>query len=102
MPQVVAMTLIGEQLEALCRGEVTEEELQKTKAMLKNQYLLSLDNPQALIEKAYLNVWLPETKQNQEELIENIMSVTKEEVQIVAQQIQLESVFFLNGEQIDE
>ena len=97
-----AMTLIGEQLEALCRGEVTEEELQKTKAMLKNQYLLSLDNPQALIEKAYLNVWLPETKQNQEELIEKIMSVTKEEVQIVAQQIQLESVFFLNGEQIDE
>ena len=70
--------------------------------MLKNQYLLSLDNPQALIEKAYLNVWLPETKQNQEELIENIMSVTKEEVQTVAQKIQLESVFFLNGGQIDE
>lgn len=97
-----AMTLIREQLEALCRGEVTDEELQKTKAMLKNQYLLSLDNPQALIETAYLNVWLPETKQNQEELIENIMSVTKEEVQTVAQKIQLESVFFLNGEQIDE
>lgn len=97
-----AMALIREQLAALGRGEVTEEELAKTKAMLKNQYLLSLDNPQALIETAYLDTWLPETKQNQEELIEKIMRVTKEEVQAVAQQIQLESIFFLNGEQNDE
>lgn len=93
-----AMALIREQLAALGRGEVTEEELAKTKAMLKNQYLLSLDNPQALIETAYLDTWLPKTKQNQEELIGKIMSVTKEEVQAVAQQIQLESIFFLNGE----
>lgn len=97
-----AMALIREQLAALGRGEVTEEELAKTKAMLKNQYLLSLDNPQALIETAYLDTWLPKTKQNQEELIGKIMSVTKEEVQAVAQQIQLESIFFLNGEQNDE
>ncbi|MEG0294792.1 EF-P 5-aminopentanol modification-associated protein YfmF [Enterococcus sp.] len=97
-----AMALIREQLAALGRGEVTEEELAKTKAMLKNQYLLSLDNPQALIETAYLDTWLPETKQNPEELIEKIMRVTKEEVQAVAQQIQLESIFFLNGEQNDE
>ncbi len=34
--------LIEQQLQSLQRGEVTAEELAQTKAMLKNQYLLSL------------------------------------------------------------
>lgn len=96
------MMLIAEQLDALRRGEMSEEELAKTKAMLKNQYLLSLDNPQSLIETKYLENWLPETKQEQADLLNKIMKVTKEEVQEVAKQVQLESVFFLDGEQTDE
>lgn len=96
------MALVEEQLAALCRGEISEDELAKTKAMLKNQYLLSLDNPQSLIETKYLENWLPKTGQNQTELLHKIMKVTKEEVQAVAQQVQLEAVFFLDGEQADE
>lgn len=97
-----ATKLIHEQLAALVNGEVTAEELAKTKAMMINQYRLSLDNPQALIETAYLENWLPEIKEKQEERIAKIMSVTIEEVQAVARQIQLESIFFLNGVQSDE
>ncbi|MHC5269324.1 EF-P 5-aminopentanol modification-associated protein YfmF [Enterococcus sp. LJL98] len=95
-------TLIEEQLVALCRGEISTEELEKTKAMLKNQFLLSLDQPQALIETKYLAHWLPKTKQSREAFLEKIMKVTKEEVQAVAQQVILEAVFFLDGEQIHE
>ncbi|MBP6359483.1 MAG: insulinase family protein, partial [Enterococcus sp.] len=92
------MALIEAQLASLQRGEISDEELAKTKAMLKNQYLLSLDNPQSLIETKYLENWLPETKQTQKQFLNHIMSVTKEEVQEVAQQVSLEAVFFLDGE----
>lgn len=97
-----AMALIEEQLEALRRGEISEEELAKTKAMLTNQFLLSLDNPQSLIETKYLERWLPDTKQSRGELLDKIGKVTKEEVQEIAKQVQLEAVFFLDGDQMNE
>lgn len=96
------LTLITEQLNALQAGDIREEELSQTKAMLKNQFLLSLDNPQALIETAYHQTLLPQTKLSDEEVLRAIEAVTKEQVQTIAQQIQLQAIFFLDGDKNNE
>ncbi|MGX7195882.1 EF-P 5-aminopentanol modification-associated protein YfmF [Enterococcus olivae] len=93
------LQLVEEQLNSLRQGVFTEEEIAQTKAMLRNQYLLSLDNPQALIETAYLNQWLPETQLTESEFLANLMKVTKEEIQEVAQDIHLQAIFVLDGEE---
>lgn len=96
------MHLVAEQLESLRQGEVSELELAQTKAMLKNQYLLSLDSPQSAIETNYLNHWLPETALTDEEWLNRLNKITIEEVQAVAKQVKLQAIFFLDGEKIHE
>lgn len=90
--------LISEQLITLQKGQITDEELEQTKAMLKNSYLLSLDSPQALIEADYLDNWLPESVMDDETFLRCIDEVTVAQVQKVAQSIQLQAIYFLEGE----
>ena len=94
--------LIHEQLESLRNGEITELELSQTKAMLRKQYLLSLDSPQAAIEASFLDSWLPETKLSDEEWLKRMESVTIKEIQQVAEQIELQAIFFLAGGNANE
>ena len=94
--------LIHEQLESLRNGEITDLELAQTKAMLRNQYLLSLDSPQAAIEASFLDSWLPETKLSDEEWLKRMESVTIKEIQQVAEQIELQAIFFLAGGNANE
>lgn len=94
--------LIHEQLESLRNGEITELELSQTKAMLRNQYLLSLDSPQAAIEASFLDSWLPETRLSDEEWLKRMESVTIKEIQQVAEQIELQAIFFLAGGNANE
>ena len=91
------LRLIHEQLESLRNGEITQ-----TKAMLRNQYLLSLDSPQAAIEASFLDSWLPETKLSDEEWLKRMESVTIKEIQQVAEQIELQAIFFLAGGNANE
>lgn len=96
------LRLIHEQLESLRNGEITDLELAQTKAMLRNQYLLSLDSPQAVIEASFLDSWLPETKLSDEEWLKRMESVTIKEIQQVAEQIELQAIFFLAGGNANE
>ena len=96
------LRLIYEQLESLRNGEITDLELAQTKAMLRNQYLLSLDSPQAAIEASFLDSWLPETKLSDEEWLKRMESVTIKEIQQVAEQIELQAIFFLAGGNANE
>ncbi|EGP4809720.1 insulinase family protein [Enterococcus faecium] len=96
------LRLIHEQLESLQNGEITDLELAQTKAMLRNQYLLSLDSPQAAIEASFLDSWLPETKLSDEEWLKRMESVTIKEIQQVAEQIELQAIFFLAGGNANE
>jgi predicted Zn-dependent peptidase len=91
-------SLIEQQLQSLQRGEVTKAELAQTKAMLKNQFLLSLDNPQALIETEYLNQWVLDTEMSEEQFIQRLEEVSIADVQKVAQKVELQAVFFLDKE----
>ena len=90
--------MIEQQLQSLQRGEITEAELAQTKAMLKNQFLLSLDSPQSLIETEYLNQWVPNTKMSEEQFIQRLEEVSVTDVQKIAQKIELQAVFFLDKE----
>lgn len=92
------LALVEKQLQSLQKGEITSEELAQTKAMLKNQYLLSLDNPQALIETEYLNQWVLHSEINKEQFMEKLAAVTKKDVQRIAQQLKLQAIFFLDKE----
>ncbi|MEO1769301.1 EF-P 5-aminopentanol modification-associated protein YfmF [Candidatus Enterococcus ferrettii] len=91
------LRLVSEQLEALQLGDFTDLAFQQTKAMLKNQYLLGLDRPQNTIEIAYLDQWLPGSQLSDENWLKRLEKVTKEEVQQVAKQLQLQAIFFLDG-----
>ncbi|MFV0558933.1 MAG: EF-P 5-aminopentanol modification-associated protein YfmF [Enterococcus sp.] len=92
-----ALQLIKEQLVALQTEPIDDVALEQTKAMLINQFLLSQDNPQALIERQFLETCFPATRLSEGQFIEAIQAVTSAEVKAVAQKIKLQAVFFLDG-----
>jgi predicted Zn-dependent peptidase len=89
--------LIYEQLFSLQSGEFEEAEFLQTKAMLKNIYLQSRDNISTVMEEKYINFLLPQTKFSEEEYLQNLQLVTREEVIDVANKIKLQAIFFLEG-----
>ncbi|MCB5954857.1 EF-P 5-aminopentanol modification-associated protein YfmF [Enterococcus sp. CWB-B31] len=93
------LRLVATELENMRRGQITEEELSQTKAMLKNQYLLSLDNGAAVLESAYMDFLLPETQLSAEEWIRRMEAVTIKDIQKIAEGISMQAIFFLEGEQ---
>lgn len=93
-----ARKVIAEQLEVMKNGEITDLELAQTKAMLINQLKEALDSSRgqieifdqykALNEPFTLDTWTMRWQ-----------SVTKEDVQKMAQQIELEATYFLCGKE---
>ncbi len=64
--------------------------------------MLSLDSPQATIETAYLDNWLPETQLTDDEWLSRMENVTIHDIQNVAQKIELQAIFFLDGGMTNE
>lgn len=91
--------LVATELDNIRRGNITEEELAQTKAMLKNQYLLSLDNGGAVLESAYMDFLLPETQLTAEEWIRCMEAVSIKDIQKIAEGVSMQAIFFLEGEQ---
>lgn len=93
-----ARQVIAEQLEVMKNGEISDLELAQTKAMLINQLKEALDSSRgqieifdqykALNEPFTLDTWTMRWQ-----------SVTKEDVQKMAQQIDLEATYFLCGKE---
>jgi len=96
------ISLVEKQLESLEKGDFTENELQQTKVMLKNQFLLSLDSSRGLIETAYLKQWFSNLVQDEKEFEKKIMSVTREDVKKVANDLQLQAIFTIDKEKAHE
>lgn len=91
------MGLIQEQLEAIMTGDISEEEMTQTKAMIRNQYILSQDNPNATMEATYLADKVPASAITDEEWLSKLEKVTKEEVQKMAEKVNLQSIYFMQG-----
>ena len=91
-----ARQLIAEQLKVMQNGEITDLELAQTKAMLINQLKEALDSPRGQIEifDQYKVLDEPFTMDT---WTARWQSVSKEDVQKVAQDIKLEATYFLCG-----
>jgi predicted Zn-dependent peptidase len=91
-----AVGIINEQMDAMKKGDFTDEELVQTKAVIQNQILETIDTARGLIEILYhnvvsvtsieLNVWMNE-----------MQKATKDEIVAVANKIDLDTIYFLTG-----
>ena len=86
------------QLGAVTRGEFTDEELANTKLLLSNSILSTTDSAGAL-EGWYMAQILRGQSLSPQQDIENINTVTREEVIEAAGKVTLDTVYFLTGEE---
>ncbi|MFY4773953.1 EF-P 5-aminopentanol modification-associated protein YfmF [Metabacillus sp. RGM 3146] len=91
-----AVTIIKEQMEAMKKGDFTEHELSQTKAVIKNQFLETIDTSYGTAEILYQNT-VGGIERSFEELLDGIENVTKEEILAVGEQIELDTIYFLKG-----
>lgn len=87
---------ILKQLEAVRRGDITDEEMDAAKKSLVNGYRELTDSAQAL-SNWYLNRVLSGIFTTPEETAAQVMSVTKAQVAEAAQRLTLDTVYFLKG-----
>lgn len=89
-----ARTIIGEQLEALADGAITDDELAFTQEGLVNQYLQSDDQP---FTGAVMQMYKRFTGRDRSvpQLIDEVRKVTKKDVVAVAQTVKVDTVYFL-------
>lgn len=91
-----AVGIIHEQMEAMKKGDFTEQELEQTKAVIQNQILETLDTAKGLIELLYHNV-VAHTDVKLETWLTAMQKATKEEIVDVAKKIELDTIYFLTG-----
>ena len=96
-----AVDIIKEQFAVMKKGDFTEEELQQTKAVVKNQLLETIDVARGMIEILYHNVIANDTI-TLDEWLEKTETITKEEVVAVAKKIQLDTIYFLTGTEVQK
>lgn len=91
-----AVGIIRDQLEAMKKGDFTDQELVQTKAVIRNQILETIDTSRGLTEILYHNVVAgKEIKLDQ--WITDMEKTTKEEIITVANKIKLDTIYFLTG-----
>ncbi|MDR2465148.1 MAG: insulinase family protein [Streptococcaceae bacterium] len=93
----LVMKLIYEALQEIEKGEFSEEEVEKTKLLLKSSYLISQDSRNSLLEQEFMKRVLPFVKRSNEEWTTGIENVTPHQIQDVAKTLKLAAVFFLGG-----
>jgi len=93
-----AVEIIRAQLKSMQAGEFSEGELEQTKALLKNAILESLDNPFSLIDQLYRKV-LVKDSDDMAKWFNGIDQVTPEEVKRVAGATELDTIYFLQGQE---
>jgi predicted Zn-dependent peptidase len=95
-----AYDIILRQVEALKAGDVTDEELDFTLRGLRNQYRQVLDQPMSLTEIHFSGV-LAGIHRSVEDLLDQISAVGKEDVVRAAQTLELDTVYFLNNQEVN-
>ncbi|HDR8052462.1 TPA: insulinase family protein [Bacillus cereus] len=91
-----AVEIIKEQMHAMQNGEFSEEEIHQTKSVIQNQILEAIDTPRGFVEMLYHGIISDRTRPV-EEWLTGIESVTKEEIVKVAKNIELDTIYFLQG-----
>jgi predicted Zn-dependent peptidase len=95
-----AVDIIKEQLEALRAGLISDVELSQTKAMMTNQIKEMNDSPNEMIGFDF-NTILTGVERTSASVLNEINQVTKEQIQEVARQVELNTVYFLTNKEGD-
>jgi len=90
--------IIHEQLQSIQEGDFTEENLAETKEQIINAILESLDNPDGMVETFYQQGF---TSKNfsENQIIEGIKQVTKEDIIHIANSVELDTVYLLTSKE---
>ncbi|MEI5906251.1 pitrilysin family protein [Bacillus spongiae] len=91
-----AVTIIKEQMEEMKQGNFTEDEIDQTKAVIRNQLLETIDTARGLVEVLYHNV-VAKTNIHLNDWLTQIEKTTKDEIIDVAQKIEMDTIYFLTG-----
>lgn len=91
-----AVTIIKEQLTAMKKGDFSDQELSQTKAVIRNQFLETLDTARGIVEVLYHNV-VAHQNISLDEWLEEMDKTTKEDIIKVSEKIQLDTIYFLTG-----
>ncbi|WP_377889181.1 EF-P 5-aminopentanol modification-associated protein YfmF [Alkalihalobacillus sp. R86527] len=89
--------IIKEQLTAMQNGDFNDEEMNQTKTMIRNQLLETVDDARGMVELLYHGV-VSQKLRSLEEWLDGVEAVTIEDVKKVADQVKLDTVYFLKGE----
>jgi predicted Zn-dependent peptidase len=96
-----ATHIIHEQLAAIARGDVCEDELLQTKAMIANDYREMADSPGQLAHFALVQ-GVERTPRQIAELLAAVEQVTVEDLKEMAQKVSLDTVYFLRDKETVE
>ncbi len=91
-----SLDIMQEQLKAIQLGDISREEMENTRIGLVNQLKAQEDNPHSLIG-FYLDASLGGSKQSVEEVIERLEGISVDEVMEAANQIKIDTVYFLHS-----
>lgn len=94
-----AKTIILEQLQAMCDGDFTEEQIAEAKLLISNQYKENLDEAYGMIEMLYNQQFNSNTRST--DFVESIEAVTKEAIVRVANRIELDTTYFLTQKGVE-
>jgi len=89
-----AVAIIKEQLESMRQGNLSELELNQTKAMISNHLRELQDSAYEMIAYDFNGV-LTGKDRSAEQLLEQVQAVTAEDIVKVAEQVQLDTIYFL-------
>ncbi|CQR47633.1 Antilisterial bacteriocin subtilosin biosynthesis protein AlbE [Paraliobacillus sp. PM-2] len=92
-----AKQIILEQMEAMKKGEFSEEDVEESKKQVKNQWKETIDHPNGLIEILYHQV-LANADRTPTEVLTQINHVAKSDLMEVASKLQLDTVYFLTAQ----
>lgn len=91
-----AVGIIKEQMEAMQKGDFTDQELAQTKAVIDNQLLETIDTSRGIVEVLYHNV-VSHVNISLDQWLEDMKTVTKEDIVAVANKIEMDTIYFLTG-----
>lgn len=95
--ELAVKAIIAEQLDAIAKGEFSDELLNQVIASLINGRESRLDSQRALVNQAMLDQ-LTHSSVSAVDWVKQIKRVTREEVAAVAKKVSLQAIYFLKGE----
>ena len=92
----LTLDLIAKELDDMKNGNISDDEIKLAKTMLVNSLRKTNDEANSMITLSY-NRDIVNKKESNEEYIEKLKNVSKEDLIEVAQAIQLDTIYFLTG-----